>query len=54
MLAASSSKRGAGLWCWQGVDSSGVPFGNGSTIHDVLGGILQGAMKGIVLGQVMQ
>jgi hypothetical protein len=38
----------------RGYDYPGTTFGNDSTIHDVLGGILQGAMKGIVLGQVMQ
>jgi hypothetical protein len=38
----------------RGYDHPGTTFGNDSTIHDVLGGILQGAMKGIVLGQVMQ
>jgi chromosome segregation ATPase len=36
-----------------GYDYPGTAFGNETTINDVLGGILQGAMKGIVLGQVL-
>jgi hypothetical protein len=38
----------------RGYDYPGTTFGNDTTINDVLGGILQGAMKGIVLGQVLQ
>jgi len=35
-------------------DYPGAAFGNETTINDVLGGILPGAMKGIVLGQVLK
>ena len=38
----------------RGYDYPGTTFGNETTISDVLGGILHGAMKGIVLGQVLQ
>jgi chromosome segregation ATPase len=38
----------------RGYDYPGTTFGNETTINDVLGGILEGAMKGIVLGQVLQ
>jgi len=38
----------------RGYDYPGTAFSNETTINDVLGGILQGAMKGIVLGQVLQ
>jgi hypothetical protein len=38
----------------RGYDYPGTTFGNDTTISDVLGGILQGAIKGIVLGQVLQ
>jgi hypothetical protein len=38
----------------RGYDYPGTTFGNETTINDVLGGILHGAMKGIVLGQVLQ
>jgi chromosome segregation ATPase len=38
----------------RGYDYPGTTFGNDTTINDVLGGILEGAMKGIVLGQVLQ
>jgi chromosome segregation ATPase len=37
----------------RGYDYPGTTFGNETTINDVLGGILEGAMKGIVLGQVL-
>lgn len=37
----------------RGYDYPGTAFGNETTINDVLGGILEGAMKGIVLGQVL-
>ena len=38
----------------RGFDYPGTTFGNDTTITDVIGGILEGAMKGIVLGQVLQ
>jgi len=38
----------------RGYDYPGTAFGNETTINDVLGGIIQGAMKGIVLGQVLR
>ncbi|TPW00241.1 MAG: hypothetical protein USCAAHI_00311 [Beijerinckiaceae bacterium] len=38
----------------RGYDYPGTAFGNETTINDVLGGILHGAMKGIVLGQVLK
>jgi hypothetical protein len=38
----------------RGYDYPGTAFGNDSTVHDVLGGIAEGVMKGIVLGQVLQ
>jgi hypothetical protein len=38
----------------RGYDYPGTTFGNETTINDILGGILHGAMKGIVLGQVLQ
>ena len=38
----------------RGYDYPGTSFGNDTTISDVLGGILEGAIKGIVLGQVLQ
>jgi len=38
----------------RGFDYPGTTFGNDTTITDVIGGILEGAMKGVVLGQVLQ
>ena len=35
----------------RGYDYPGTTFGNETTINDVLGGILEGAMKGIVLAR---
>jgi hypothetical protein len=38
----------------RGYNYPGGGFGNEAAIHDVLGGILQGVIKGAVLGQVLQ
>lgn len=38
----------------RGYNNPGGGFGNESSIHDVLGGILKGVIQGAVLGQVLQ
>ena len=51
---ASKSSRREAEFRQRGYDYPGTTFGNETTINDVLGGILEGAMKGIVLGQVLE